>query len=65
MSNVILIDVADISNGLSPWVKDGKSWHLEKRCSLKTKEMFVRLDTIIKENFDVDGPRWNQKLYVS
>ncbi len=49
----------------SPWVKDGKSWHLEKRCSLKTKEMLDRLDNIIQENFDVDGPRWNQKFYVA
>ena len=44
---------------------DGKSWHLEKRCSVKTKEMLIRLDKIIQENFDVDGPRWNQKHYVA
>jgi len=58
-------DTGRIKSPGSPWVKDGKNWHLEKRCSLKTKEVFVLLDTIIKENFDVDGPRWNQKLYVS
>lgn len=49
----------------SPWIMDGKSWHLEKRCSLKTKEMFICLDKIIQENFDVDGPRWNQKHYIA
>lgn len=49
----------------TPWMTDGKSWHLEKRCSVKTKEMFIRLDKIIQENFDVDGPRWSQKHYVA
>lgn len=52
-------------DGSSPWLKDGKWWHLEKRCSPKTKEMFFRLDQIIQENFNVDGPRWNQKHYVA
>jgi len=49
----------------SPWLKDGKEWHLEKRCSPKTKKIFIHLDQIIQENFDIDGPRWNQKLYVA
>lgn len=48
-----------------PWIRDGKSWHLEKRCSLKTKAMLISLDETIQENFDVDGPRWNQKAYVA
>lgn len=49
----------------APWITDGKSWHLEKRCSIRTKEIFIRLDKIIQENFDVEGPRWNQKHYVA
>lgn len=48
-----------------PWVTDGKTWHLEKRCSSKTREMFIMLDKILQEKFDIDGPRWNQKFYVA
>jgi len=48
-----------------PWVIDGKTWHLEKRCSIKTKAMLIDLDDLIRDNFEVDGPRWNQKLYVA
>ena len=44
---------------------DGKGWHLEKRCSPKTKEMFILLDKIVQDNFELDGPNWNQKHYVS
>ena len=33
-------EVGRVKPGDAPWVIDGKSWHLEKRCSLKTKEMF-------------------------
>lgn len=49
----------------SPWLTDGKTWHLEKRCSPTTKSVFIRLDQIIQDNLEVDGPRWNQKHYVS
>ena len=48
-----------------PWITDGKNWHLEKRCSIKTKDMFLKLDYIINNNIEVDGPCWNQKFYVS
>jgi len=51
--------------GARPWVKNGKSWHLEKRCSAQTREMLLTLDDLIRDNFEVDGPRWNQKLYIS
>jgi hypothetical protein len=49
----------------APWITDGKSWHLEKRCGIKTKEILLKLDNIIQDNFDVDGPHWKQKGYVS
>lgn len=48
-----------------PWTTDGKTWHLEKRCSPRTKEMFLELDQILQDEFDLDGPRWNQKQYVA
>ena len=47
------------------WMADGRDWHLEKRCSPQTKEMLLTLDRVLRENFEVDGPRWNQKFYVS
>lgn len=49
----------------TPWLVDGKEWHLEKRCSPNTKEMFLKLDKTLQDNFEFDGPRWNQKYYVS
>jgi len=58
-------DTGKIKPDGSPWLTDGRSWHLEKRCSPKTKEVFLRLAQIIQENFEVEGPRWNQKHYVS
>ncbi|MCD5416596.1 hypothetical protein LR032_05850 [Candidatus Bipolaricaulota bacterium] len=49
----------------TPWVVDGKEGHLQKRCSAKTREVFEKLDKILQDNFEVDGPRWNQKDYVA
>lgn len=48
-----------------PWTTDGKTWHLEKRCSPKTKEMLLQLDQIIQDEFATEGPRWSQKYYVA
>ena len=48
-----------------PWRENGRSWHLEKRCSPQTSEIFRQLDDLIRDNFEVDGPRWNQKLCVA
>jgi len=53
------------SSGVKLWLSDGKKWHLEKRCNPKTKQLLLRLDEIIRENLDVEGPKWNQKLYVA
>ncbi len=49
----------------APWVVDGKEWHLQKRCSSKTREVFEKLNKILQDNFAIDGPRWNQKYYVA
>ena len=49
----------------TPWVVDGKKWHLEKRCSSKTRVLFEKLDKILQDNFELEGPRWNQKYYVA
>jgi hypothetical protein len=48
-----------------PWRKDGRAWHLEKRCTPRTKEILLRLDSLIQESLEVDGPRWSQKFYVA
>jgi len=58
-------DTGKIKPDGSPWLAEGKAWHLEKRCSPATKGVFIKLDQIIQEHLDVDGPRWNQKHYVS
>ena len=49
----------------APWVIDGKNWHLEKRCTPKTKDLFLKLDKMLQEHFELEGPRWNQKHYVA
>jgi len=59
------IDVGRTRSEGGSWMTDGRSWHLEKRCSPKTRELFLVLDKILQEHFDTDGPRWNQKYYVS
>ncbi len=48
-----------------PWSKDGRTWHLEKRCSPQTKEMLLSFDNTIRSKIDVEGPFWNQKNYVA
>lgn len=58
-------DTGRIRSGATPWVADGKAWHLEKRCSPKTKELFLGLDATVQDRFEIDGPRWNQKYYVT
>ncbi len=51
--------------GARPWIEDGKSWHLDRRCSPETQKMLLNLDDLIRDNLQVDGPRWNQKFYVA
>jgi len=48
-----------------PWGSDGRTWHLERRCGPKTKAMMLTLDQILQDEFDLEGPRWNQKYYVA
>lgn len=48
-----------------PWASDGKTWHLEKRCSPKSKEMLLVLDQVLQDEFELEGPRWSQKYYVA
>ncbi|MBD0377455.1 MAG: hypothetical protein ICV51_17725 [Flavisolibacter sp.] len=48
-----------------PWLASGKSWHLEKRMKPKTKDIFLQLDSIIKDNLTVEGPNFDQKFYIS
>jgi hypothetical protein len=58
-------DIGRPSSGEQPWITDGKTWHLDKRCSPKTREMLLELDGLIRDNCEVEGPRWNQKFYVA
>jgi hypothetical protein len=51
--------------GARPWLENGKNWHLMKRCSPQTQQMLLRLDDLIRDICDVDGPRWSQKFYVA
>lgn len=51
-----------------PWLSDGEKWHLEKRCGKEMKKKLTEFVSLIKENEafrNVEGPYWNQKLYVS
>jgi hypothetical protein len=51
--------------GARPWKDDGRSWHLDKRCTPATRGMLLALNDLIRESFAVDGPRWGQKGYVA
>ena len=48
-----------------PWLSSVKSWHLEKRMKTKTKEIFLQLDNLIRDNLTVQGPSFDQKNYIS
>ena len=53
-------------NDSQPWISDGKTWHLDNKCSSKTKKMLLDLDNIIQDNLNyVEGPRWGQKEYIT
>ncbi|MGA1795726.1 MAG: hypothetical protein ACMUIL_07690 [bacterium] len=41
-----------------------REWHLEKRCSPQTKAICVKLERVLREHFDVEGPLWEQKSYI-
>jgi hypothetical protein len=56
--------VGKVNKEGTPWMTDGESWHLEKRCSPKTKEMFLTLNNTM-QNMGLDGPHWKQKYYVA
>ncbi len=59
------VDTGRTKVGGSPWVVNGRSWHLDQRCSATTQKMFEKVDDVLQDNFDLDGPRWNQKYYVA
>lgn len=48
-----------------PWKTGGKTWHLEKRMNNKIKEIFLQLDELLKDNFDVDAADFSQKLFIT
>ena len=53
------------TDGQQPWGSDGRTWHLERRCSPKTKEIMLSLDQLLQDEFEIEGPRWNQKYYIA
>lgn len=58
-------EVGKIRSEGSPWITDGRKWHLDKRCSTETREVFLLLDKLLQELLELDGPKWNQKHYVA
>jgi alkylated DNA nucleotide flippase Atl1 len=49
-----------------PWIVDGRSWHLDQRCSAKTRSILEALVAIVGTAVpEADGPRWGQKHYVA
>jgi len=55
-----------IGSSDKPWLIDGKTWHLEQRCSAKGREIVERIVTLIAEAVpDADGPDWAQKHYIA
>jgi alkylated DNA nucleotide flippase Atl1 len=48
----------------SPWLGDGKAWHLS-RASATTKEILDALLTMIADVTADKQPNWNQKHYIS
>ena len=51
--------------GRKPWLENGQAWHLDKRCSKQTKPLLLGLDETLRNLFDLEGPLWSQKYYVS
>lgn len=49
----------------TPWREDGKKWHLENRCGGEISQKLLAINEIISALPNIEGPRWNQKLYVS
>lgn len=58
-------ETGKLKSDSNPWLGDGKNWHLEKRCSQKTKEWVVKLDELLIEMFDLENPSWKQKHYIA
>jgi len=65
LARTLKIEVASTKITDPPWKLDGKTWHLENRCSQKTRDMFTKLDEILQQNFEIDGPKYEQKNYIS
>jgi hypothetical protein len=65
VARTLKVEVGSIRISDPQWKIDGKMWHLENRCSQKTREMFIKLDEILQQTFQIDGPRYDQKNYIS
>jgi hypothetical protein len=47
-----------------PWLEDGKSWHLQKRCNEENAQRLLKLHDMITSTGDV-SVSWNQEFYVA
>src|SRR5207245_3746173 len=59
-------DIAAAHPTGEPWKVDGRSWHLEQRCSARTKPIVEAASDIITNAVpEANGPDWGQKRYIS
>lgn len=56
---------AGAPQGDEPWLADGQSWHLERRCGADTAALLRELIKVVQEAVPAEGPFWNQKQYVA
>jgi len=53
------------NNTTKPWKTGGKTWHLEKRMNSRIKQIYLQLDDLIRDNFEVDAPDFSNKLFIT
>lgn len=59
-------EVGRADTAADPWIKDGRTWHLERRCRKAGRELVLKfMERLKKELPDTIGPNWGQKHYVS
>lgn len=48
-----------------PWKADSRNWHLNERTNHETSELLEEIVASIEEVESLDGPDWEQKLYIA
>lgn len=50
----------------TPWLADGRAWHLEQRCHVRGRQIVEKLLAMIAEAApEAAGPKWGQKNYIA